>query len=180
MIDRDKILEIVETIPMMPAAAVKVGKMLEDPNISFAELSKTIEFDPGLTSSVLRMANSVFFGAQREIHSIQAGVVRLGTKTIFRLVMLSAVSPLSKRPVKGYDLDAGQLWEHSVAVALAADKIAQAQGIKAPEYTFTAALLHNLGKIVLGTFVEVDAEQIKKYAFEDGLSFEEAEEKLLG
>ena len=180
MIAKEKIVNIVKTIPQMPAAAVKVGRLIEDPDVSFKELASTIEYDPGLTSSVLRMANSVYFGASRTISSIQEGIVRLGTKVIFRLVVASAISPLSKKPVKGYDLPAGKLWEHSVAVALGADKIAEHKRIKTPDYTFTAALLHNIGKIVLGTFIEVDADKVKAIAYEGGVSFETAEEQVLG
>ncbi len=70
--------------------------------------------------------------------------------------------------------------DHLVAVAIGAEQLAKELHFTAPQYTFTAGLLHDIGKVVLGTFIEVDAEPILQRAFEEQLSFERAERAVLG
>jgi len=177
---RDEIISKIHAVPGMPVSVVEVLRMLQEPGVPLAELSRAIEYDPGLTSNVLRLANSAYFGHSRSIHSVKEAIVRLGTRNILKLVMTSAVAPVAQYAVKGYDLPPGELWKHSVAVAVGAEKLAAVLGLNPPDYTFTAALLHDIGKIVLGTFVEVDAAPIIDLAFANGVSFEEFERRVLG
>ncbi len=180
MSHKDEILAKAQAVPAIPTAAIKAIQLLQDIEIDIAELLKTIEYDPGLTSNVLRLANSAYFGGRTTISSLRDAVVRLGMKRILQLVMMSAISPYARRAIKGYDLPPGQLLEHSIATAIAAEQLAKALKVQAPDHTFTGALLHDLGKIVLGTFVEVDATPIRELAFEHQVSFELAEQRILG
>jgi putative nucleotidyltransferase with HDIG domain len=157
-----------------------VIQLIQNADVDLGELARTIEYDPGLTSNILRLANSAYFGCPRSISTMREAVVRLGMNTMFQLVVTSAAGPLMRKPIKGYDLPSGKLWEHSVAVAIGVQQLAATLGIKPPDYTFTAALLHDVGKVVLGTFLEVDAGPIMDLAFEEQISFEVAEQQVLG
>ncbi len=84
------------------------------------------------------------------------------------------------KPVKGYDLPPGQLLDRLVAVGVGAEELGRVLALNPPHYTFTAGLLHGIGKIVLGTFIEIDAEPILKLAFEEQVPFDEAERRILG
>lgn len=177
---RDEILSRVKALPAMPVAALEVIRILQDPNADANQVRQAIEHDPGLTANVLRLANSAFFGGPKSIGSLREAVVRLGLKRIMRVVVASAAAPVVRVEVRGYDLPAGQLWEHSAAVAIATDFVAEAVGLRTPESAFTAGLLHDVGKIVLGTYVEVDAGPINSLAVGEKLSFDEAERRVLG
>jgi putative nucleotidyltransferase with HDIG domain len=177
---RDEIIEKINTVVTLPAAASEVARLIQDENVSISEVAKTIEYDPGLTSNLLRLVNSAEICGIKEISSIRNAVVRLGMVRLFHLVVVSAISPIVQKPVKGYDLSAGELWNHSIAVAIGVDKLAQSLKINTPDYAFTAGLLHDVGKIVLGTFVEVDVEPILKISFEEGIPFDQAEERVFG
>jgi putative nucleotidyltransferase with HDIG domain len=106
--------------------------------------------------------------------------MRLGTKWLFHMAVGAAVSPLAQSRVSGYDMPPGELLTHSVAVAVGTEQIARMLKQEASGYAFTAGLLHDLGKIVLGTFVAVDAKPIKALAFTQNVSFDEAERQVLG
>jgi len=177
---REEILEKVKAVVSLPPAASKVIQLVQGDDVNISELTKTIEYDPGLTSNILRLANSAELGGMKEIGSIRNAIVRMGMKRLFRLVMLSTVSPMARKPVRGYDLPAGELWEHSIAVAIGVGKLAEILNTPAPDYLFTAGLLHDIGKILLGTFVEVDAEPILELSNEENIPFDVAEEKVLG
>ncbi len=177
---REQILSSVRSVRSLPTAAVEVVRLLQDPELTIADLAQTIEYDPALTSNVLRLANSAYFGCARSIGSVRDAIVRLGTNKTFRLAVASAFAPLARQAVKGYDLPPGELWKHSIAVALGAERLAEVLGRKGADYAFTAGLLHDIGKLVLGNFVEVDAAPLAAMAFQERVSFEVTERRVLG
>jgi putative nucleotidyltransferase with HDIG domain len=177
---RDEILSQVTTVPSLPAVVCRLQEFLDDPEVNFDQLSRVIECDPGLTANVLQLANSAYFGWQGGIGSVRDAISRLGTKRIFQMVLCMSVAPLVRKPVRGYDLEAGQLWEHSVAVAICAEKIAAGRRPTCQPHSFTGGLLHDVGKLLLGTFVEVDDGPIKELVELDHLTFNEAERMVLG
>jgi len=177
---REEILSKVSSVPSIPSSATQAIHLLQDPEVDIHELTRIIEFDPGLTANLLCLANSACFGAAQSIDSVRGALVRLGMNRFFQLVVTTATAPTLQLPVKGYDLPPGTLWEHSVAVALGTEELASALGLTPPEYTFTAGLLHDVGKILLGTFVDVDAFPVQEIAFEEHVSFEVAEQQVLG
>ena len=177
---RDEILSQVTTVPSLPAVVCRLQEYLDDPEVNFSQLARVIECDPGLTANVLQLANSVYFGWQGGIGSVRDAISRLGTRRIFQMVLCMSVAPLVRRPIRGYDLDANQLWEHSLAVAICAEKIAAGHRPACQPNAFTAGLLHDMGKVLLGTFVEVDDVPIKELVKRDNLSFNEAERMVLG
>ena len=177
---RNNILAKVRTVPSMPSVVVKLKQYLSDPDISFDQLAKVIEFDPGLTANLLQLANSAYFGWSGKIKTVKEAITRLGTNRIFQMVLCMSVAPLVRKPVKGYDMESGGLWEHSIATAICAEQLAIRLDLPNFEEAFTAGLLHDMGKILLGTFVEIDDEPIKKLVEAEGLSFNEAERRVLG
>jgi putative nucleotidyltransferase with HDIG domain len=177
---RETILAQVRAIQGLPVATGEIVRMVEDPDVDIGAVVKAIEHDPGLTSNVLRLTNSAYFAGPRTIGSVRDAIVRLGLNRVFQLALASSIAPLASAPVKGYDLPAGDLLTHSIAVAIGAEQLAQALGLRPPPCTFTAALLHDIGKVVLGTFIEVDAKPILALAFEHQVSFEMAEAEVMG
>ncbi len=180
MNEREQILAVIREIPALPAQAIKVLQLAQNPEIGVSELMAAVEFDPALTSNILRLVNSAFFAGPRKIGSLVEAGVLLGMRRVAQVVVSAAIMPYANRPVKGYDLPAGAMYEQMAAAAIGAELLARELSIPAPPYTFTAGLLHSIGKIVLGNFAEVDMERIRKIAFDEALSFELAEERVLG
>ena len=177
---RNDILAKVRMVPSMPSVVVKLRQYLRDPDVSFDELAKVIEFDPGLTVNLLQLANSAYFGWSGRIKTIKEAITRLGTNRIFQMVLCMSVAPMVRKPVKGYDLESDDLWKHSIATAICSEQLAIGLDLSVSEEAFTAGLLHDMGKILLGTFVEIDDKPIKKLVNSGSLSFNEAERKVLG
>ncbi len=180
MNNREEILSKVSSVESIPSSKMELLRLLQDPDVNTSKLASSIEFDPGFTTNLLRLANSVYFGCPKAISTVNEAINRLGTRNIFKLAVTSVAAPVVKKEVKGYDLASGEMLKHSAAVAVGAEKLAQSLNIQAPEHTFTAGLLHDIGKVVLGSFVEVDAETILQLAIEEQVSFEEAEQRILG
>ena len=177
---REEILAQVQSVQAMPASTSEVLRLFQAPDVDTAKLTRAIELDPGLAANILRLANSPYFGTPRSTSSIKDAIVRLGTKNIYQLVMSSAVAPLIRESVRGYELPPGEMLRHSIAVGVGAERLGEALDCSRENHTFTAGLLHDIGKVVLGSFLEVDAAPIVTLATEKHMSFEKAEREVLG
>ncbi len=177
---RNRILAKVRSVPSIPSVVVKLRKFLRDPDVSFDELAKVIEYDPGLTVNLLQLANSAYFGWSGQIKTVKEAITRLGTNRIFQMVLCMSVAPMVRKPIKGYDMESNGLWKHSIATAICSEQLAVIKNVPDSEEAFTAGLLHDMGKILLGTFVEIDDEPIKDLVNSEGLSFNQAERRILG
>ncbi|MDC7125754.1 MAG: HDOD domain-containing protein [Spirochaetales bacterium] len=133
----------------MPDIAAKVLSIPEDDaTISFKELENLIKVDPGLTTKILKVANSAMYARQKEITTLQTAFTMLGFKTIKSLVFLiSASSMLKDGADKGFYK---RFWKHSILSAFTAQNIAERAGFarKADE-SFLAGLLHDIGETAL-------------------------------
>jgi len=177
---REEIIAKAKALPQMPSVVQRIMAYLGKQDADVNELAKLIEYDPGLTVNVLRMANSALFGGCGQIATVRDALFRLGMKRVYQMVIATGIAPRAKGAVKGYGLAPGDLLRHSVAVATGAERLAQALALQAPPHTFTAGLLSNIGKTVLGEFLAVDAAPIMERAAQDTISFEQAERRYLG
>ena len=174
-----QIMSKVRAFPSMPATGAKMLRMLEDPETSVDEIEDVLRHDPGLTANVLKLANSAYFGIPSKVSSVKQGVLLLGLKRLIQLVVASCVSAVMDKPVPGYDLPPGDLWRHSIAVSIAAEALVKdKKGIDA-EDIFTPALLHDIGKLILGHFVKEELDDIEKIASK-GVPYVVAENMVLG
>ncbi len=180
MTRREQIIQRAGTIKTLPPLAVKLVSILQDPEADVDRIAQVIEHDPALAANVLKLSNSAANGGRGAIRSIKQAVMRIGLRKTAELVLDVAIAPHAGRQVRGYDLAPGSLWQHSAAVAITTDVLAEHRGLTPPIEAFTAGLLHDIGKLVLGHFVEVDFGPILTLAFEQGLSFEQAEREVLG
>jgi len=177
--EKSEIMQRVEAFPGVPETVSRLLTLLDDPETPVDEIEAVLRYDPGLTANILKMANGAYFGFANRISSVRQAVVLLGAKRLTQLVMTSCVNALMEGAVPGYDLPPGELWRHSIAVSVAAEGLAERLGVQQREEVFTAALLHDIGKLVLGSFIADDLDRIDA-ASAPGLSFEVAEREVLG
>ncbi len=176
----DTILGSIDQLRPMPSNVTRLLRELEDPGITAGQISDQIGLDQALAALIMQMSNSALLGYGRTCTSINDAVVRLGFKRIKSIVMASAASDSMKRSLRGYRLGAGQLWEHSLAVAVAAEWVAQAVHYPQPEEAYVTGLLHDMGKLMLDQYVLSDYTKIVDYMHRYRLSLWQVEEKLIG
>jgi len=174
-----RIISKIQTLPSISGVAIKVLELLDDPDSSAEEVQKILRLDPGLTANILKLTNSAYFGLPNKVGSVQQAVVMLGWKRLIRIVLSTCVNAVMDKPIPGYDLPPGELWRHSVAVSVTAEGLMKELNLGVDDEIFTAALLHDLGKLVMGEFVAEDLESIRLTA-ERGIPFQMAEREVLG
>lgn len=177
---RNEIIEHLGSVATIPVYVGQIIAELQKNDVNLSAVVELIEMDPSLTASVLKLVNSSAFAADHPISSISEASVRLGSYNLMQMVIGSSMAKVMGGDVPGYDLPAGELWKSSVTCAIYTDVIASVLKLNTPGHTFTAGLLRDVGKIVLGSFVNVDVNSILEYAAEQQVSFPEAEYALLG
>ncbi len=175
----DKIIADVKTFPSMSGVALKILKLIEDPKSSASDIEALLRYDPSITANILKITNSAYFGIPTKIASIRQAVVLIGWEKLGKLVMTTCVNAVMDKAVPGYDLSPGDLWQHSIAVSVAADILTKELGMEGSDEVFTAALLHDFGKLVLGAHVKDDFAAIESVA-KEGIPFQIAERRVLG
>jgi HD-like signal output (HDOD) protein len=177
---REEILARISTVVAIPSCVEKASSLLNDPEADLGELARVIEHDPGLTINLLKIANASFFRSSRPMTTAREAIVRLGTAQVLQLVISTGIAPSFVQRIDGYDLAPNMHLQHSVTVAMVARELGRTLGLDVPEHTFTAGLVSGVGKMVMGAYVQVDVHPILTLAVKKGLSFDQAEDQVLG
>ena len=176
----DSILKSVDMIPAFPLAIQKVTELLSDKDYAVADVVNVIKYDQAITANILKISNSAYFGARQKISTIHDAVVYLGQKQLIRAVQTAGISKIFQKGGKGYASQARDFWEHAVAVALMSQILCRKiQGREDP-ILYTAALLHDVGKVIMGEYVQDYFQKIIGLVNERKCSFLDAEEELIG
>jgi putative nucleotidyltransferase with HDIG domain len=175
----DEHIDRAPRLPPAPRILPKLLVLLGKPDIDSGRVVKLITFDPGLTASVIQLCNSAFLGSATPAADLQEAVTRLGFRPVCRLVAAVSGSRALGPGQRGYGLEEGELWRHSVSTAVAAQIIAKECRVD-ESLAFTAALLHDIGKIVLAQPLESRRNLLAAEIEQEGRSLVEAEKKILG
>ncbi|HZZ79567.1 MAG TPA: HDOD domain-containing protein [Gemmataceae bacterium] len=167
-LDHNEVMRAANGLPPLPQSAMRLTTLLANEEADFREVVKVIEYDPSLTLKLLKIANSAFGGGGPRIGNIHQALVRLGTGTVAGFVISACVRTLIGERIPGYGIPEKDFWTHSLAAAFAAEAI-QARSTKwHGNLAFTAGLLHDIGKLILGRFLDADARSWLERACEDG------------
>jgi HD-like signal output (HDOD) protein len=149
LIDLDEVLAQTTAFPAMPQSATRLSALFAVEGWELEQVTETVKLDPVLTARVLRAANSVASGSVCQISSVDLATMRVGPGAILALAMGSvARDPLSVE-LPCYGLSSGQLWQRSVAGALAVERSQRYLGSAPPPEAFAAALLRDFGVLAL-------------------------------
>jgi len=176
----ESLVEAVNDLPALPQIVLKVMKLTESPNATAQEISDALNQDQALAAKVLRLANSAFYGFPRRISTVTDATVFLGFKTVRSIVMAASVCDLLSKEIEGYALAPGELWRHSQCVAISARLIAKRVKFFTVDVAYTAALLHDIGKVVLNSSMKQAYHEVVAKVEAENLPFNEAEDQILG
>ncbi len=162
----------VKSLPTLPGVVNKVVMMVETDDIPISEIGEMISSDQVLASKILKIVNSPFYGFPGRIATINHALVLLGFNVVKGIMLSAGTIDFQSAILSG-------LWPHSLGVATAAHRIALTIGMEDPEEVSTAGLLHDLGKVVLGTEMRDLCKDVMDVCRQEQISFYEAERKCL-
>lgn len=171
-------LNKIKELPTLPVIAMEVNRMLDDYNTSIEGLSKVIEKDQAITSKLLRLVNSSFFGVRSKVSTASDAVVLLGFDAVRNIVVsISIVKSLSGN-LKKSGIKITEFWQHSINVGMTSKHLSEMTKKEEPEACFTAGLLHDIGKIVMSQHFPTLFEEIVESSIKEKTSFRAAEKKV--
>ena len=175
----EKIMEEVSSFPSMPKAGIKLRALLAKNDVSVDEIEAILRHDPGLATNVLRLANSAFFGLRTKVSTLNHAVTLLGIRRFSQIAVSACMSKTMDNAVEGYGLSPGVLWLHSIVVSTTAEALAKHNNLAETNDVFTPALLHDMGKLILGKFLNEESQKFESLVAE-GIPLDVAENMILG
>ena len=177
-LEPEDILHSSGELPALPKAACHIMAVIDDPHTTATKLEQAIALDQALTAKVLRIANSPFYGAVREIKTVSEAIVRLGFVTIRNWTLVTATKSIFLAP--GAGLLFQKIWRQSVLSAMASQLVAQAVQMREPEAVFIGGLMQNIGQLVLARSRPELFQSVLEISADQALSYHVVERRLLG
>lgn len=143
-------------IATLPEITLKIVELVEDPKSTAQDLHKVISNDPALCSRILKVVNSSFYGLPGQIASINRAIVLLGLNAVKNIAIAASLAKLFRGGDLTPKFSARDLWNHSVASAMAGKMIADHLKIGLSDEAFLAGLIHDIG-----IMVELQADRAK-------------------
>jgi len=182
--DQEKVKQVIinkiDHLPTLPEMIQKVVSLVQDERTSARDLSNLISYDQAITSRLLKVANSAYYGFLREVSTIHHAIVVLGFKEVRNLSLGIAVFDSLKSVTSEVSLKWDEFWKHSVGCSLAARIICKKIGGINAEIAFTASLLHDIGKLILDNFFTREYKMALEKAQIEGASLVDVERGVLG
>ena len=140
----------ITSLPSLPSLYVRLTDLLKQPDVSSAAFAGVIRNDMAMTTQLLKLTNSAFFGLAKPLSNLENAITYLGMNVVQNLVLMQQLfTQFSLAEQKEFDLD--QLWQHSFCVASMTEKIMKTQSKMDMSYccrSYLAGLLLNIGKLI--------------------------------
>lgn len=179
---RDKVEQFVKRIkqlPTLPTITTTINSAIKQPSTSADDLARIIAKDQSLSSKVLKMVNSAYYGANREITGIRHAVSVLGFNEISKVVLaISVFESLGGNSSNGFNRQG--FWVHSLGCAIFSAIISAEISYPKPDDAFSAGLMHDIGKVITDRYFQAEMEEVLKLVQREALRFHEAEQKVMG
>lgn len=175
-----KLLAAIDALPPLPAVAIRVMEVAQNPKSSASDLALVVSSDPGLSGRLLRVVNSAAYRRSREITSVQEALVTLGFVQARNMAISGAIAGAYAPDALNALFRIEVFWRHSIAVAFKAAEFAgKSRRLDVPS-AFTAGILHNMGRLAMYYADAAGLDQAIAAAMARGVALEEVEPELLG
>ncbi len=176
----ETLVKKVEEVPVFPQTIINIMSLLRDRKSSSADIEKEISKDQGLTTKILKVANSSFYSGRRQIKTVGEATVLLGYDAVKSLVLASTVGRVLEQELRGYEYERNALWRLSQISAFTARAVAQQVNYSSVDVAYTAGLLKDVGKVILDEYVHDSYSEIKNIIEKKEISYVKAEKQVLG
>ena len=144
----DKITDGIKDLIPLPKAYIRIQQLVNDPDSSLSDITEVIVHDPGLTSRILRIANSAYMALASKVDTVGRAVQVLGLNQVHDLALAgAAVGSLFK--IESDVIDMHDFWRRGVYAAVVGRAFAKRSAVSSPERAFVCGLLHDVGNLII-------------------------------
>ena len=155
-----KRLRFCTTLPSLPAVAIKIIDLANDPNADIIKACHYISLDPALAVKIIKTANSPLNKSRRTVNNVRQAVSVLGTYTVTVIALSFSLANSLMKQSNHSIFDSNSFWRRSIASALACRALGEKLGLKAPEDLFLAGLLQDIGILAFHTMIPDEYEPV--------------------
>jgi HD-like signal output (HDOD) protein len=177
-------LERIQKLPTLPLVIRKLDEAVRDPEWNITEVTGIIQDDPAIMARILKVANSVFYTAERRISDLRTAVVIMGLRAVHNIALSTAVFSTFP-PGESTTMDRTAFWKHSIYTAIATQTLSSFAATPhdsspSRDELHLAGLMHDIGKIVLEQFFHREFTRALELSRNQGIPLHVAEERILG
>src|SRR3569623_952543 len=132
----------------LPEVFLRVNEMIDSPRYSAADIGHVISRDPGLTTRLLKIANSAIYNFPSQIDTVSRAITIIGTHELRDLILATSVT----RILNSLPIDLIFLYvfsRHSVCCGRAALNLAAQRCDPLVLGFFVAGLLHDICSLLI-------------------------------
>ena len=139
----------VDALEPLPLTVLNLTDVISNGDHDISEIVEVVSLDQALTAALLRRANSAMSGSRAPVATVREAVVRLGSGPLLSMAYAATVGNRMNVALPAYGMIEGELWQNSVAASVTADVIRTMANAYVENEASTAALLHDIGKVVI-------------------------------
>jgi HD-like signal output (HDOD) protein len=174
-----QLVQDVEHLFSLPDVAIRLNDLIDQPDTTTQELVEVVQLDAGIAATVLRLANSAWYGLPAMVDSISRAITLIGQKALRDLVMSTSVITTFKG-ISSEFVDMRDFWDNSVTCGVVTRNLAQKCGIREAERMFLVGLLHKVGRLVFYASRPVQYRQVLQDQNNGEAALVEAERAVFG
>ncbi len=178
--DLQRAIGSVKALPSLPHLYQEIMQEASSPEGTLARVGEIIGQDLGMTTKVLQLVNSAFFGLSATVTTPAQAASVLGLDAVRSLVLGVGLFEQFKGASCAQQVQ--ELWSHSVRTAAVARNVARHFGCddKVVEQALLAGMIHDIGKLIVMTEFSRVSGMITALIDTLGVSVVDAERQLLG
>ncbi len=169
------------SLPSLPSLYLQLTEELRSPDVSAVRIAQIISKDLAMTSKILQIVNSAYFGLSRQISSIERAILLMGLEMLRSFVLsVEVFSMFEAKKMAG--LAVAGLWRHSMNCAALARRIAVSERFNRDgvDHIATAAFLHDIGKLMMANEMPDKYREVSRLVKSENLASFDAEQKVFG
>jgi len=167
-------------IMTLPEITVRIIETVENPKSTARDLHDIIKNDPALSSKILKVVNSAFYGLPGQIGAIDRAIVLLGLSAVKNIAIAASITRLFKGHQLTREFSAKDLWVHSLAVGVASRLLHKQVHRQGGDDVFLAGLIHDLGILAIRQAFPEQLREVIRRALETPQNYCEVEMEVMG
>ncbi len=176
--EANELIKKIKDLPTISTVAMQINDEIKKESLTSKSLAALINQDPSLTSKILKLANSAYYGLMKQVTTMDRAVTVLGLDTVQSMALTVSVYKVFTSGTAEFDFPG--LWLHSLGCGVAAKNLMLAGSPQLAEQAFVCGIIHDVGKIAIADNLATEMAAMIELISSKGSSQEEAEAEIFG